>query len=170
MGIWDARNDEERDHWRFIPLVSVGPLRFGMRCDEVVDVLDPSRPGVFTVGSGLPACAEIPFAHLGVNTYYENGLLYCVAIDALTGPQVTLNDETLVGRVPSEVEQWACDHAKTHGLELRYTHAADPELADLGLIIRAQRAGDVVLSRPVFLQERAKVTWDYVPTSEWSYF
>jgi hypothetical protein len=73
-------------------------------------------------------------------------------------------------RVPSEVERWAWDHAERHGLELRYTHDANPELADLGLIVRAQRAGDVVLSRPVFLRERAEVTWDYVPSSEWFSF
>lgn len=165
MGVWESKSDEERDHWDFIPLTGVGPLRFGMSCDEVVEVLEPDPPG-----ASLRTSSEIPFTHIGVTTYYADGLLYCVAIDALNGPQVTLADAALVGRVPSEVEQWAWDHAKEHGLELRYTHAADPELADLGLIIRAQRAGDVVLSRPVFLRERAEVTWDYVPDSEWSRF
>ncbi|MGS2644388.1 hypothetical protein [Streptosporangium sp. LJ11] len=170
MGVWDVKSDEERDHWNFIPLASVGPLRFGMSCDEVVEALDPDRPGVSDVFPSLRASSEIPFTYIGVTTYYADGLLYCVAIDAHNGPQVTLADAALVGRVPSEVEQWAWDYAKRHGLEMRYTHAADPELADLGLIIRAQRAGDVVLSRPVFLQERAEVTWDYVPDREWSRF
>ncbi|MFF3461832.1 hypothetical protein ACWCQN_43980 [Streptomyces sp. NPDC001984] len=36
-------------------------------------------------------------------------------------------------------------------MDLIYTHAADPGSADLGLIVRAQQAGDIVLTRPLFL-------------------
>jgi hypothetical protein len=62
------------------------------------------------------------------------------------------------------------DQADKRGRELRYTHAADPERTDLGLIVRAQRSGDVVLSRPVLLNQRAAVTWVHVPANEWKAF
>lgn len=169
MGVWDVKGDEERDHWSFIPMVSVGPLRFGMSSDEVVAALDLGEPTIS--GGGL--CrgeSYATFIDAGVSTYYTDRLLYCIAVDALNGPQVTLDGVALVGRVPSEVEQWAWGQAEGCGRELRYTHAGDPELTDLGLIFRAQRAGDIVLSRPVFLKERAEVTWDYVPSEEWGTF
>jgi hypothetical protein len=159
--VWKVKTDEERDHWDFVPLVSVGPLRFGMGSDEALAALDPDWPGDF---ASVRGAGEMPFA--GVTMYFSGGL-YCVAVDAREGPQVTLDGVPLVGRVPSEAERWMTDHAERHGLELRYTHAADPELAGLGFILRAQRAGDVMLSRPVFLDQQAEVTWDYVPGREW---
>jgi hypothetical protein len=67
-----------------------------------------------------------------------------VAVDALAGPQVTPDGTA---------------------------HAADPGSADLGLIMRAQRAGDVVLTRPLFLIRKwAENGWDCIPASEWSTF
>jgi hypothetical protein len=60
------------------------------------------------------------------------------------------------------------DEARLGGRELRYIHAGDSELADLGLIARAQRAGDALVSRPVFLARRVGVTWDEVPGNEWN--
>jgi hypothetical protein len=164
---WRVKSDEERDRWDFVPLVGVGPLRFGMGSDEALSVLDPDRCTHPDVRPLLGGAGEMSFA--GVTMYFGHGLS-CVAVDACTGPQVVFDDVPLVGRVPSEMEQWVLDHAQRHRLELRYTHAADPELAGLGLIMRAQRAGDIVLSRPVFLAERAEVTWDDVPSREWSVF
>ncbi|MEV4524096.1 MULTISPECIES: hypothetical protein [Micromonospora] len=169
MGVWDVKGDEERDHWSFVPMASVGPLRFGMSSDKVAAALGGGEPA----GRGCGSCrgeSYETFTDAGVSAYYTDRMLYCIAVDALNGPQVTLDGVALVGRVPSEVEQWAWGQADRCERELRYTHAADPELADLGLIIRAQRAGDIVLSRPVFLKERAEVTWDYVPSEEWRTF
>ena len=81
-----------------------------------------------------------------------------------------LDGVSLVARVPSEIEQWIFDQVDATGWQLRYTHAADPELYELGLIVRVQRAGDVVLSRPVFLARPTGVTWDDVPSREWNVF
>lgn len=170
MGVWDVKNEMERDQWHLAPLISVGPLRFGATHDEVVAALGHAFANP-TVGDPRQGrCVEAQFGDVGVTVYYRDARLYCVAIDALQGPQLTLDGESLVGRAPSEVERWMLDQADKRGRELRYTHAADPELAELGLIARAQRAGDIVLSRPVLLDQRAVVTWDYVPANEWKAF
>jgi hypothetical protein len=166
MGVWDAKSEAERAAWAFVPLVSVGPLHFGANLYEVRLALDGQPPV-----SSIDRRNMIRSGHyrdLGVTVYFMQERLYVVAIDALRGPQVTYEDQALVGRVPSEIEQWMWTEHHEHRHELRYTHAADPELADLGLIVRVQRAGDMVLTRPVFLDQRAEVTWDYMPSEEWN--
>ncbi|WP_052390628.1 hypothetical protein [Streptomyces sp. NRRL B-24484] len=72
----------------------------------------------------------------------------------------------LVGRVPSELERWLTGlEANRSGL--LYTHAGDPGSRDLGLVLRAQRAGDVVRSRPLFtVDRRVEATWDCLPAGE----
>jgi hypothetical protein len=166
MALWEVKADAQRDHWDFVPFVSVGPLRFGMSCGEALAVL--AEPEELPDSASQLEASETSYRD--VTMYFANGRLYCVAIDALVGPQVTVDSTTLVGRVPSKVEQWILHYAERQHVELRYTHAGDPHLPDLGLIVRAQRAGDVVLSRPVFLDDRADVSWDYVPTREWHSF
>ncbi|MEV4417846.1 hypothetical protein [Catellatospora sp. NPDC049609] len=165
MNVWNVKRDEERVQWQLVPLVSVGPLSFGMTRAEVLAALEPefphlsgSREGL--THSGTPAWGEC------VTTYYSKDRLYCVAIDALRGPQVTVDGVPLVGRVPSELEAWML---ATQVPGLRYSHAADPELEEIGLVVRPQRAGDVVLTRPVFLR-RLAVSWDTVPSEEWFRF
>jgi hypothetical protein len=121
----------------------------------------------------LRACRGAVHRELGgVTAYYGTGqALACVVIDVLAGLQVTLNSASLVARVPSEAEDWLCRHTEVHKLELIYTHAADPGSADLGLILRAQRAGDIVLSRLLFLIcEWAESSWDRILGEEWSRF
>jgi hypothetical protein len=51
---------------------------------------------------------------------------------------------------------------------LRYQPEGDPEVEELGLTMRVQRAGDIVLTRPVFaaLGERAYTLWDVIPDDE----
>jgi hypothetical protein len=165
LKLWDVKRDDERDHWVLDPLVSVGPLRFGMSRDEVVAALG-ARPGVSSVGSlGL-----VTYWYEHLTAYFIADALYCVAIDALMGPQVTVDGTRLVGRVPSEVERWAWDYVERHDATAAYSPGADPHLVDLGLVVRAQRAGDVVLTRPLFLGERVDDVWHYVPIEEWHRF
>ncbi|MFE1749212.1 hypothetical protein ACFW88_01425 [Streptomyces anandii] len=178
MGVWDVKQDDERMQWTFVPHVSAGPIRFGMTPDEVGEALAStaahSRQTYETWPvSGKPLVVEAQFTELGVTAYYEREgqTLAGVAIDALAGPQVTLDGTALVAQVPSEAETWFVKHTEAHALDLFFTHAADPGSADLGLILRVQRAGDVVLTRPVFLiREWAEYSWDYIPGSEWSTF
>jgi hypothetical protein len=172
VGIWDVKNDEERERWVFTPFASVGPLRFGMGHDEVAAALDNARAGITRGDPRSGNCVEAQFIEIGVTAYYaDSSRLAGVAIDALHGPQVTLAGTALVGRVPSQAEQWICDHAETHGMDLCYSHEGNPRSRDLGLIMRVQRAADVVLSRPLFLiREWSEAAWDHVPPSEWCTF
>lgn len=163
MGIWDVKPDGERECWSFTALVGVGPLRFGMTPQDVAAALG-TTPGMSGQGAGH-------FTGIGVTTYDRHERLEGVAVDALRGPQVTLDGTALVAQVPSVMEDWILDHIGTRGLDLCYTHAGDPGSADLGLILRAQRAGDVVLTRPLFLvREWVMNSWDCVPGQEWKTF
>ncbi|MGY6025203.1 hypothetical protein [Streptomyces spinosirectus] len=174
MGIWDVKPDSERSEWVFEPHVGVGPLRFGMAADEVSGALSSKAPLSRRVqrAAGAYQLVEEQYTKLGVTAYYGAGqTLACVAVNALRGPQVRLAGEPLVARVPSEAEEWLLVHTKAHGLDLICTHAGDPGSVDLGLILRAQRAGDIVLSRPLFLiGEWVENGWDCIPGEEWSTF
>ncbi|MFI6744278.1 hypothetical protein ACIBI9_66455 [Nonomuraea sp. NPDC050451] len=171
MGVWNVRNDEERQRWDYVPLVSVGPLRFGMGYQEIIDALDPFvQTG--GVGSGdRPVARRYP--QLGVTVYYDGDIrLAGVAVDTLIGPQVILDGTALVAQVPSTMEKWIHEYAKAQGYEVSYIHEGNPAAPDLGLILRVQRAGDVVLTRPLFLlRERgewAREPWYCVHAYEWA--
>ncbi|WP_436785938.1 hypothetical protein [Yinghuangia sp. YIM S10712] len=172
MGIWDVKGNDERMRWTSQPLVGVGPLKFGMLPHEVREALGGQPISTQKqLGSQL-LTIEDEFADIGVRAYYTSSTrLACVAVDARRGPQVSLAEVPLVARVPSEIEQWIVDYTRENELDLRYTHAADPASTDLGLILRAQRAGDVVISRPLFMVGSWAVDpWDTVPPREWETF
>ncbi|WP_436772215.1 hypothetical protein [Yinghuangia sp. YIM S09857] len=173
MGMWDVKQDDERQQWVFRPLVGVGPLLFEMDADEVADALD-ERHAARTeqqVSGGLLNSAE-DFFGVGVSAFYSSsGRLACVAVDARQGPQVTLDGVPLVSRVPSELEDWICDYTEAHGIELSWTHEGNASARDLGLIMRVQRAGDIVVTRPLFMiHEWAMGVWENVPDTEWRTF
>ncbi|MGW0486318.1 hypothetical protein [Nonomuraea sp. NPDC003214] len=168
MGIWDVKKDEERQQWTYTPLVGVGPLRFGMSYQEIIDALDPF---VQTGGVGsddAPTARRYP--ELGVTVYYEDDIsLAGVAIDALIGPQVLLDGTALVAQVPSVMEKWLWEYGQTHGCEIQYIHDGNPSSPDLGLILRVQRAGDILLTRPLLLlRDWALEPWGSVPAYEWT--
>lgn len=80
-----------------------------------------------------------------------------------------------MGQVPSRPEDQFLDYLETHNKELRYSQCADPCSAQLGLVLRAQRAGDLVSSRPVMVSETwADRCWDTtegcIPLQEWKTF
>ncbi|MEU0557293.1 hypothetical protein [Dactylosporangium sp. NPDC006015] len=165
------KRDEDREQWDFVPFVSVGPLRFGMSIDEAEAALGAGLEWALLEASGRHPGAGITAGCLHLVAYFsEEDGLHCVAIDGLMGPQVAVDGVALVGRVPSEVERWMLDYAGLHGATLRYSPGADPHLVELGLVGRVQRAGDVVLSRPVFLARRVHDVHPHVPTAEWFAF
>ncbi|WP_328665040.1 hypothetical protein [Streptomyces sp. NBC_00328] len=88
-------------------------------------------------------------------------------MDALTGPQVRLDAAPLTGCTPSHVENWLV-HRMTRPGSLAYSVAGDPVFADLGLAIRSQRAGDAVLTRPLFLLHDWLDLWHALPSEEWN--
>lgn len=108
-------------------------------------------------------------------TYFsEAGRLACVAVGARHGPQITLGHLCLVGQVPSKLEEEFSDHMSAQGLDeaIRYSQFGDLGTDALGVVLRGQRVGDVVLSRPVFVaREWADMVWDVgegtIPMEEW---
>ncbi|MGW4879596.1 hypothetical protein ACWEPI_23905 [Streptomyces sp. NPDC004262] len=114
------------------------------------------------------------FTDVGLTVYYadENRLAGATA-DARLGPQVLVEGTALVGRVPSELEQWIIDRAEVREpySELFYLPGADPGSQTLGLVVCVQRVGDVVLTRPVFLAfEWIDDVYHRLPSSEWATF
>ncbi|WP_132113596.1 hypothetical protein [Actinocrispum wychmicini] len=174
--LWEVA-DEQRRRWEYAPHQTVGPLAFGITADEVVDALhairnlDHSDRAQYGPTVSQPGCfAEFP--DVGVTTYFAHGsLLAGVAIDALRGPQVTIDGVPLTGRTPSVLDKWIVDHTGTNDLDLRYTHEGNPASIALGLVMRVQRAGDLVLSRPLLLTpEWVEDCWDRLPDHEWRTF
>ncbi|MEH0825906.1 MULTISPECIES: hypothetical protein [unclassified Micromonospora] len=184
--VWAVLSDEQRLRWTFTPFAHVGPLTFGMTHEQVQaavhGVLGVALSEGPASGDGWAAefwleqaAGEVP-AGPAVTTYYDesNGLAG-VAVNALRGPQVTLDGLWLVGQRPSRLERDFTEHLAAHSLELRYSQGADPCSPQLGLVLRVQRAGDVVLSRPVMVAKaRTEGCWDVsegcIPTREWTTF
>ncbi|MFF2147459.1 hypothetical protein [Kitasatospora sp. NPDC058190] len=106
---WDVVAEEQRVRWTSEPLHGVGPLRFGMTPEEAEEALHgvlelvPWRSGKPHYGPVLSR--EYNYPHTrdwpAVTAYFSTGRLVAVAIDALRGPQVLLDEIPLVGRAPS---------------------------------------------------------------------
>ncbi|WP_327072167.1 hypothetical protein OG196_00620 [Kitasatospora purpeofusca] len=175
---WSVVEEDDRVRWRLDPLVGVGPLRFGMGYEDVVEALDgcvePSSRSTSHYGQVLsddffpPHSSNSP----ALTVYYDAERLVCVVVNALRGPQVALDALSLVGRVPSELEADFAEYTMSRGYDLRYGLYGDPGSEALGIVLRAQRAGDVVLSRPIFVApswaERCGDTSEgRIPEAEW---
>ncbi|MEU1518057.1 hypothetical protein ABZ490_38940 [Streptomyces sp. NPDC005811] len=169
-----AFEESEREQWSFAPFLSVGPLRFGMSRDEVVAALGNELPGVEVPGEWAMFHLPSSRGH-AVTTYFAaSGTLASVAIDALRGPQVALGDLRLVGQVPSKLADQFADYVSGQGLDgaIRCSQYGDLGADALGVVLRAQRAGDILLSRPVFVArewaDRVCDAWEgHVPQEEW---
>ncbi|MFF1275325.1 hypothetical protein ACFVZC_18210 [Streptomyces marokkonensis] len=110
-----------------------------------------------------------------VTTYYDaSGALAGVAVDARSGPQVTLEEMRLVGRVPSELEEQFGRYLEVHDRMVTYNQDWDFSCNVLGIVVRAQRVDDVVLSRPVFVARHwadrcGDICEGPVPQEEWKH-
>jgi hypothetical protein len=159
--VWRALDESERAQWNLDPLESVGPLRFGLTHAAVKEALEETM----IVSHGVRRSGDVevraqfslrdakplsPSATLSVY-YDDDGLLACVAINARNGPQVFLDGLPLVGRVPSELEDRFVGQLEARDEEVSFNQYADPSSQALGIVLRAQRVDDVVLSRPVFV-------------------
>ncbi|MGW5094820.1 hypothetical protein ACWEQ1_12105 [Streptomyces nodosus] len=168
-GPWRIARAEERAEWTFTPYAGVGPLHFGMTLEEITDALG-ERPTVLS-SSRHGEDHELDFADFtatGIRALFRDSRLGCVAMNALTGPQVRLDAAPLTGCAPSEVENWLVHRTTPRPGSLRYSPAADPVFADLGLAIRSQRADDAVLTRPLFLYYDWLDLWHSLPREEWN--
>ncbi|MFF7048471.1 hypothetical protein ACFY94_08930 [Streptomyces griseorubiginosus] len=163
--------------WALDPLTGVGPLTFGMSPDEVSEALShvtaesqrcprsrSAQETVYRVEVGI-------YQEFGLKLYYRQQRLAGVVVDALRGPQVFADDTALVGRVPSVLEQWLVDRADgcEPGMELSCMAAGVPVSESLGVVIDVQRAGDHLLTRPVFVPSEAMDDLPhFLPASAWS--
>ena len=169
-------DDADREHWDYTPFTNIGPLRFGMTHDQVVAALGGAS-AITQLGGHSPAGHAgdhwAQFYEVAVTTYYGNSeTLSGVAIDALHGPQVTIGGIRLVGRVPSELAREFVDYAVSRGVSAVYSQQGDPGADELGLVLRAQRAGDILLTRPVFVTREwadgvSDTSEGSVPQVEW---
>lgn len=167
-GPWRIARQEERAEWTFTPYVGVGPLHFGMTLEEITRVLGEG-PAVssYSHHGEDQQLNYADFTEIGIRVLFHDGRLGYVAADALTGPQVRLDAAPLTGCAPSHVEDWLV-HRTTRPGSLTYSVAGDSVFADLGLAIRSQRAGDVALTRPLFLLHDWLDLWHALPSEEWN--
>ncbi len=159
--VWGVLVEAQRRPWSFTPFERVGPLEFGMTHDQVQGAVHGALSvAVSQVTSGSEGWADFwlerrpgaRFSGPAVTTSYDESIgLAGIAVNALRGPQVALEGIRLVGQTPSRLEDEFTDYLVAHSRELRYSQCADLCSPQLGLVLRAQRAGDVVLSRPVMV-------------------
>ncbi|MFG2792184.1 hypothetical protein [Streptomyces sp. NPDC048419] len=179
--MWSVVDDAERAQWNFVPFETVGPLRFGMSIEEVVTSMDAqgftsthssmTRPhGALVQKAGLRS-KDAPQYEEAITAYVrKSGELAAVAVDALCGPQVSIDELRLVGRVPSELTERLLGYAKDRGMAPMVSVEGDAISEELGLLVRAQRAGDILLSRAFFVanfQDWAYTVHNCVPADEW---
>ncbi|MDT6988345.1 hypothetical protein ACFSUJ_33535 [Streptomyces lusitanus] len=123
----------------------------------------PKTLGVeFGAGRGRPA----------VSCYFIDGRLFCVAVDAVHGPQVTLRGRELAACAPADLERFLL-HADERGvLDVAYGPRGNPGVNGLGLVLRVQEAGGGVVTRPVMVgrgfADRCTDDWEgAIPECEW---
>ncbi|MEV4928104.1 hypothetical protein [Streptomyces roseoverticillatus] len=163
--------------WELVPLEGVGPLSFGMRIAEVAAVLpgmtelrrfqaDPSfretRGVEFGTGRAEPA----------VYAYFIGGRLFCVAVDAVHGPQVTLWGRELTACVPADLELFLLHAHGCEVLDVSYGPRGNPGVNGLGLVVRVQKVVSGVVTRPVMVgrawADRCTDDWEgAIPECEW---
>jgi hypothetical protein len=171
----------ERDEWSYAPAAGVGPLRFGMTVDEVVEaagtlgrtkVSDCVRShAIFTptwkAEVHRHGAAPSPPA---VTAYVSQAVgLFCIAADAVHGPRIAYGGLQLVGRDLSELESDAIAYAEAKDVGFRYMPEGYAAPDDPGIVMRAQLVGEVLRSRPLFMVPRdgAWTEWDSLPSEEY---
>ena len=177
-GAQEATREPARPTWVLTPLEKVGPLHFGMRAGEVGAALpgarelirfraDPFPPEILGIQFGLRSAAPAVFAY-----FDDAGQLFCVAADAVGGPQVMLDSLELTGGVPGVLEQAILDLPQLPGRGVSYGPRGNPGIDGLGLVLRAQETETGVATRPVLVgrkwADRCTDDWEgSIPECEW---
>jgi hypothetical protein len=169
---------QSRPRWAFEPLEIVGPLRFGMTVDEAAEALpeayeirrfqaEPYFPDVVGIEVGFRPAAP------AIEEYFNSaGQLFCIAIDAVRGPRITLSGAELTGAVPAALEPWLFDLSDAMGGTLRYGPRGNPGINELGMVLRVQDTSDDLLVRPVLVgrewADDCVDDWEgVIPECEW---
>ena len=171
----------ERDEWSYSSAVTVGPLRFGMALDEVVEASKafghtkisdcPKDHAIFSPTWKVEVSRRgVTPSPPAVTAYVSQAVgLFCVAADAVHGPQVAYDGIPLVGRGLPELENDAIAYAEANDVYFRYTPEGYAGPDDPGVVLRGQRVGQVLRSRPLFMVTRdgANTEWDSMPSEEY---
>ncbi|MFF4830145.1 hypothetical protein ACFY20_46515 [Streptomyces sp. NPDC001312] len=129
---WGSRKPEDRARWVLDPLVGVGPLRFGMDCDEVEAALGGPLYGGGQVSADGMSWGR--YQETGLTCIYDRGMiLVAVEVDALAGPLVRVGEVELIGRVPSAVRADIRELARREGTAVRVNWSGDPEIVACGV-------------------------------------
>ncbi|MFD5423816.1 hypothetical protein ACFWJT_38095 [Streptomyces sp. NPDC127069] len=173
MSLWDVSPDSERPQWIFDPLMRVGPLRFGMSAREASDALGGTDAWWHEHDPRWDIACDT-YREVGLKLYFAAGDRLCaVSVDALRGPQIHVDGSAVVGQVPSELEQWLFERAEGREpfTELFYLPAGEPGSLTLGVVLCVQRAGDRLITRPVFLAKDAMDdVYHHLPREAWAIF
>jgi len=179
--MWSVTDEVDRLQWGYVPFEHVGPLHYGMSGGEAA--LTMQAQGFTGTHHPMPrshgALARrtqfrpdnTPLYVTAVTTYHrESGELACVAVDALRGPQVSIGEVQLIGRAPSALADQLHCYAESLGLTRAFSVEGDAVSDELGVMTRAQRADDILLTRAFFVgpfQDWAHTLHDCVPSDEW---
>ncbi|MFB7363857.1 hypothetical protein [Streptomyces hydrogenans] len=120
------------------PLVAVGPLRFGMRHEEVKAALGGKWNG------GGQGTADgwhwTPYDEDCVTAVYDqDGYLVGVQVAAMGGPFVRLDDVELISRVPSEARAEILGLAARRGAEVTTNRGGDLQIAAWGISMTTEQ-------------------------------
>jgi hypothetical protein len=172
MDIWGVLPDSERLHWTLDPFKTVGPLRFGMPADEASSLLAEIIVYPSDEYKTWPLRYK-GYGRSGVKLYYRSASLHGVSVEAIRGPQVYADRRPLVAQVPSEIDQWIEQRAegKEKGAEVAYLGTGDIVSRTLGAAFSIQRAGDRLITRPVFLSDPGMDDVHHqLPSEAWDFF
>ncbi|MGW1538338.1 hypothetical protein [Streptomyces aureus] len=153
-------DDSERAQWTLTPFERVGPLRFGMSLEAVATEMEAaafvgkeapmSRSGALVGQTCFHPKGKLSPLHAVTAYTRQTGELAAVAVDALRGPQVTIDGMRLIGQVPSQLEDRFDEYTQARGPEFRISVGGEPNIGRTGLMVRAQRARDILLTRVFF--------------------
>ncbi|MFG3055466.1 hypothetical protein ACGFZP_31600 [Kitasatospora sp. NPDC048239] len=173
----DAVLRRARTDWELMPLDGVGPLRFGMPIIEVAAALSGmSELHRFQAGPSEPNTLGVAFGERptepAVYGYFIRGQLFCVAVDAAFGPQVTLWGRELTACVPADLERFLLHASECGALGVSYGPRGNPGAAGIGLVLRVQEVAGNAVTRPVMVgrgwEDRCTDDWEGpIPECEW---
>lgn len=94
--------------------------------------------------------------------------LFCIAPDAVNGPQVKYDGIAMVGRDLPELESDMIAYAEAKDVYFRYASDGCAGPDDPGVVLRGQLIGQVLRSRPLFMVTRdgAHTGWDSLSSEE----
>ena len=165
--------DAERPHWTLDPFKAVGPLRFGMVRDEASSVIDELNTR-HAEKNTYWRLDHKGYSRSGVKLYFTpDARLKGVSVEAIRGPQVLADGRPLVAQAPSAIDRWLAQRAESMGedAEIAYLGTGDIVSRALGVAFCIQRAGDQLITRPVFMSDpEMDDVHHQLPGEAWGFF